>query len=147
MHGVAGSNDRGSRQPTLIDRHLISRDRLAHAHAVWCGTNLQIERFFAMTDPINLHIPHKLGLENARARLESGLGQIASMVPGGSMKSHRWQDNTLHFELEVLGQSVRAELEVFETSVHAVIALPPVVALFASKISSKVSEVGIKLLK
>ncbi len=100
-----------------------------------------------MTDPITIDIPHKLGLEGARAKLENGIGQIASVVPGGSMKSHRWQGNTLHFELEALGQRVAAELEVFDTRIHAVVALPPVVALFASKIKSKLEEVGTKLLK
>ncbi|RYE69964.1 MAG: hypothetical protein EOP17_02075 [Rhizobiaceae bacterium] len=100
-----------------------------------------------MTDPITIDIPHKLGLEGARTKLENGVGQIAGVIPGGSMKSHHWQGNTLHFELEALGQRVSAELEVFDTRIHAVIALPPAVALFASKIKSKLGQVGTNLLK
>ncbi|RYE69979.1 MAG: hypothetical protein EOP17_01995 [Rhizobiaceae bacterium] len=100
-----------------------------------------------MTDPITIDIPHKLGLEGARAKLESGVGQIAGVIPGGSMKSHHWEGNTLHFELEALGQRVAAELEVLDTRIHAIVALPPMVALFASKIKSALGQVGAKLLR
>ena len=67
-----------------------------------------------MTDPITIDIPHQLGLEGARAKLEQGVGQIAGVIPGGSMRSHRWQGNTLHFEIEALGQRVDTKLEVFK---------------------------------
>lgn len=100
-----------------------------------------------MTDPITIDIPHQLGLEGARAKLEQGVGQIAGVIPGGSMRSHRWQGNTLHFEIEALGLRVDTKLEVFETRIHAVVGLPPLFALFATKIKAKLEQVGTKLLK
>lgn len=100
-----------------------------------------------MTDPITIDLPHSLGQEGARAKLENGFGQIATVIPGASMKSHRWQGNTLHFELEAVGQRVLAQLEVFDTHVHAAVAVPPLVALFASKIKSKLEQLGPKLLR
>ncbi|MCW1430280.1 polyhydroxyalkanoic acid system family protein [Novosphingobium sp. JCM 18896] len=100
-----------------------------------------------MTDPITIDIPHKLGRAGARARLEGGIGQIASAIPGGAMKSHRWQDDTLVFELEALGQKVQAELEVLDDRIHAVVILPAVASLFASTIRNTLSQVGTRLLR
>lgn len=111
------------------------------------GTGALAMRCTGMTDPIAIDIPHKLGLSGARSRLQGGIGQLADVVPGGSLKSHRWQDDTLYFELEALGQSVQAELEVFEERIHAVVALPPVAALFASSIRGALSQMGTRLLR
>jgi hypothetical protein len=100
-----------------------------------------------MADPITVDIPHKLGREAARAKLEQGVGQIASVIPGGSLKSHRWEGDTLFFEIEAMGQRVGTKLEVFETRIHALVDLPPIAALFAEKIKAKLGQVGTKLLR
>lgn len=100
-----------------------------------------------MTDPITIDIPHKLGREGARAKLDQGVGQIAGAIPGGSLKSHRWEGDTLFFEIEAMGQRVGVTLEVFETRIHALVNLPPFAALFAEKIRAKLGQVGTKLLR
>lgn len=100
-----------------------------------------------MPDPISIDIPHRLGRNAARAKLDHGIGQIAGVIPGGSLKSHRWQGDTLFFEIEAMGQRVAAQIEVFETRIHALVNLPPLAALFAEKIKGKLASVGTKLLR
>jgi len=100
-----------------------------------------------MTDPITVDIPHKLGLAAARAKIEKGIGKLASFVPGGVVTEHRWDGDSLIFTVEAMGQRVASRLDVMETRVHASFDLPPMLRLFASKIRDKLTESGKKLLK
>jgi hypothetical protein len=100
-----------------------------------------------MTEPITINIPHKLGRAAARAKLNSGTSQLAGIVPGGSLKEHRWDGDTLFFTIEALGQRVASKIEVFEDRVHATVDLPPFAALFASKIRESLKGIGTKLLR
>jgi hypothetical protein len=100
-----------------------------------------------MADPVALDIPHKLGRDAARARIDAGIGKLAGMVPGGSMTEQRWSGDTLHFTLSAMGQTVASRLEVFDDRVHAEVDLPPMLALFAGKIREKLAKEAPKLLE
>lgn len=100
-----------------------------------------------MTEPITLDIPHSLGRAVARQRLESGVGQIAGILPGGSLKEHRWEGDTLLFVIATLGQRVAARIDVLESKIHAVIDVPPFAALFANAVKDQLGQVGTKLLR
>jgi hypothetical protein len=99
-----------------------------------------------MSDLITLDIPHKLGRAGARQRLDDGIGQLAGTVPGGSLVEHHWEGDTLAFVLQAMGQRIRAELQVLDTTVHAVIDLPAFAALFANTVKSHLEAAGTKLL-
>ncbi|MBW4331901.1 polyhydroxyalkanoic acid system family protein [Stakelama sp. CBK3Z-3] len=100
-----------------------------------------------MPDPITVDIPHKLTRETARARLEGGIGKVADMIPGGAVTDHRWEGDTVFFTVEGMGQRVASRMDVGDDKVHAVIDLPPMLALFANKIRDKLTREGPKLLK
>jgi hypothetical protein len=100
-----------------------------------------------MANPITVDIPHDLGAAKAREKLEKGAEQIASIVPGGALRSERWEGNTLFFEIEALGQRVDTKLEVFDTHVRAEVNLPPIAALFAEKVRKQLQQMGTKLLR
>lgn len=101
-----------------------------------------------MPEPVTLDIPHKLGKDGARARLNKGVGKIGDMIPGGGgTVEQRWDGDTLHFTVSAMGQTVASELEIFETRVHAVVDLPPMLALFANKIREKLQREAPKLLE
>lgn len=100
-----------------------------------------------MTQPITIDIPHKLGREGVRTKLDGGIGKIGQMIPGGGNVTHRWEGDTMHFTVSALGQEMRCTAEVFEDKVHAVVDLPPMLALFADKIKSALSNELPKLLK
>ncbi|TGX54919.1 hypothetical protein E5A73_05615 [Sphingomonas gei] len=100
-----------------------------------------------MADPVIVDIPHKLGREAARARIAGGVGKIAEIVPGGGHVEQRWEGDTLHFTVSAMGQQVASRLEVRDDKVRAEVDLPPMLALFASKIREKLAEKGTKLLR
>jgi hypothetical protein len=100
-----------------------------------------------MGEPITLDIPHKLGRAAARQRLENGIGQLATTVPGGSLVEHHWDGDTLSFVMQAMGQRIGAKLEVLDATVHAVIDLPPFAALFANTVRSHLEAAGTKLLR
>lgn len=99
-----------------------------------------------MADPVTVDIPHKLGRDAARARIASGVGRIGGMFPGGGTVEERWEDDTLHFTVSAMGQRVACRLDVMQERVHAVVDLPPMLALFAGKIREKLEKEGPKLL-
>jgi hypothetical protein len=100
-----------------------------------------------MADPITLDIPHKLGRDAAKARIGGGVGKLADMFPGGGHVEQRWDGDVLHFTVSAMGQRVASRLEVYEDKVHAVVDLPPMLALFAAKIREKLAREAPKLLK
>ena len=100
-----------------------------------------------MTEPITMDIPHKYGREGVRAKLDAGVDKIAGVVPGGVVKDHRWDGDTLHFTIEGMGQRVASQVELFDDKVRATIDLPPFLALFAAKIRAKLAKEAPKLLK
>ncbi|MEO6094036.1 MAG: polyhydroxyalkanoic acid system family protein [Novosphingobium sp.] len=100
-----------------------------------------------MPDPLTMDIPHQLGRADARARIESGLGQIAKAIPGGALKSQQWDGDTLTFVVEAMGQRIGARLDILDTRVHAIIDLPGWAALFAGKVKSQLLGTGQKLLR
>jgi hypothetical protein len=100
-----------------------------------------------MSEPITIDIPHQQGRDGVRAKLDRGVGKIAGVVPGGVVADHRWEGDTLHFTIEGMGQRVASRVEIFEEKVHAVIDLPPFLALFADKIRQKLAREAPKLLE
>ena len=99
-----------------------------------------------MPDPISLDMPHKLGREKARERIATGFGKLAAFVPGSTITEHRWDGDTLHFVVQAMGQRVAAKLDVLDDRVHALIDLPPMLALFANKVREQLREAGQRLL-
>ena len=100
-----------------------------------------------MGTPVEMDIPHSLGKAGVHARLDGGIGKIATMIPGGSVVDHRWDGDTMHFTVQAMGQTIASTIETFENKVHAVIDLPPMMALFANQIKAVLQNEGPKLLK
>lgn len=98
-------------------------------------------------EPVKVDIPHKLGREEARSRIAGGMGKLAEMMPGGGTIAQRWDGDTLHFGLTVMGQTVQCRLDVMDDKVHAEMLLPPMLALFAGKVRDKLFSKASALLK
>jgi len=79
--------------------------------------------------------------------MERGIGKLAGMIPGGAVVDHRWEGDTMHFTVQAMGQRIASQLQPFDDRVHAVIDLPPFLALFADKIRAKLAKDGPKLLE
>ena len=100
-----------------------------------------------MADPFTFDIPHTLDRAQARARIEKGSGQLAGIVPGGTVKALRWEGDTLSFTIDALGQSVATQIEVFDDHVRATFDLPPMLALIAQTLRAKLLSATTKLLR
>lgn len=100
-----------------------------------------------MSAPVEVDLPHKLGKAEARRRVEKGFGKLAGWIPGGQVTRHSWEDDTLLFTVEAMGQRVDARLEVREALVHARLELPGMLGMFAGQIEAALKANGPKLLE
>jgi hypothetical protein len=100
-----------------------------------------------MAQPIAIDVPHKLGKEGVRARLDGGIGRITEKIPGGGAVRHRWDGDTMHFTVSAMGQTIASTATVFEDRVHAVVDLPGFLGLFAGKVKDVIEREAPKLLK
>ena len=100
-----------------------------------------------MSGPVVVDIPHQLGKAAARARMDAGIGKLAGFVPGGTVSEHRWEGDTMVVAVSAFGQRVSSRMEVFDSHVHAVFELPPLLQPFADKIRGKLAKDGAGLLK
>lgn len=100
-----------------------------------------------MSQPIEVDLPHKLGKQAAKARIEGGFGKLASYIPGGSVTQHQWTGDRLDFTVEGMGQRVAVALDVADNNVHATFVLPALLAMFAEPLRQKLQKEGPKLLE
>lgn len=100
-----------------------------------------------MSAPVEVDLPHRLGREEARRRVEQGFGKLAGWIPGGQVSEHRWEGDTLSFTVAAMGQRVHARLDVRDALVHARIELPPMLGMFAGQIQAALQANGPKLLR
>ncbi len=100
-----------------------------------------------MADPITLDIPHTLGRDTARARIDGGIDKLAGMFPGGGQVEKHWEGESLHFTITAMGQKVKGRLEPKEESVHAELQLPLMLQMFAAQVREKLAKEAPKLLQ
>ena len=100
-----------------------------------------------MSDPVVVEVPHRLGLVEARRRVDSGIGKLSGWFPGGAEVEHHWAGDVLHFTVAAMGQRIASRLDVREDKVIATVDLPPFLALFADRIRAKLAKEAPKLLE
>ena len=104
-----------------------------------------------MSRPVTVNIPHNLGKDEARRRIDEGFGKMRQQMVGGmgAMLSFqdRWEGDVLHFEGGGLGQKLTGRLELMPDSVRVELDLPEILAAIADKIAGKLRSEGQKLLE
>ena len=100
-----------------------------------------------MSAPIELDIPHQLGKTAVRERLDGGIGKIGRLIPGGAQVEHRWEGDTMHFNVAAMGQTIGCRATVSDSNVHAIVDLPGLLGLFAGKVQDMIRKEGPKLLR
>jgi hypothetical protein len=104
-----------------------------------------------MARPVTVNIPHSLGKEEARRRIEAGFGGTRQQMMGGMGAmlafQERWEGDRLHFEASGLGQKMTGRLDVMADSVQVQLDLPEILAALAEKISGRLKQEGQKLLE
>ena len=102
-----------------------------------------------MSKPLTVEIPHDLGLQEARRRIEAGFGRLEHQFGGGGLArlEKRWSGDTLSFQAQVLGQTVTGRLEVMASLVRMELDLPPFLAMIASSLKGRLQKEGQLLLE
>ena len=100
-----------------------------------------------MSNPIVIDLPHRLGREEARRRLEKGMGKIGQQIPGGAQVESAWEGDRLDLRVQAMGQDIRSKLDVQETIVRMEVLLPPGLAFFGNGIAALLRRQGEALLE
>lgn len=79
-------------------------------------------------------VPHSLGREEAKRRMDEGLPKLLAMLPGGRVQ-HRWTGDTMFLEVSALGQDVDAAMEVLDDRVHLDVRMRGLLAAMGDKIA------------
>jgi hypothetical protein len=101
-----------------------------------------------MNQPVVVNLPHRLGADEAKRRMQSGIGRLKDYVPGGGAEvASSWEGNRMHLDVRALGQQVSGHIDVEEANVRLELMLPPMLALFAGKIEAMLRSKGSDLLE
>ena len=101
-----------------------------------------------MSKPVVVTIPHQLGKEEARRRLESGVGRLREQFGDklGQIED-TWAGDHADFRVTVLGQSVTGALDVMEAEVRVEVQLPWMLAMVAEKAKGLIQKQGTLMLE
>jgi hypothetical protein len=107
-----------------------------------------------MARPVTVTIPHSLGKDEARRRIDVGFGQMRQQLASGlgamgAMLSFqdRWEGDRLYFEGGGLGQKLTGRLDVRSDCVQVEVDLPEILAALADRIRGTIQSEGQKLLE
>ena len=101
-----------------------------------------------MSKPLLIEIPHQLGREEARRRLEAGIGQLKTKF-GDKLTAvdERWAGDHLDVTVKAMGQAITAALDVESEHVRLEVQLPWMLAMLAEKAKGFLSREGQLLLE
>ncbi len=101
-----------------------------------------------MPQPLTISIPHRLGRQEAKRRLASGMSRIdPELAAFVSAFDYSWDDDRLNFRAEALWQTITGRLEVLEEVVRIEIDLPWMMRLLGETITKRVRGRGIAMLE
>lgn len=95
-----------------------------------------------MAKPVVVSIPHELGRDEARRRIEEGIGRITHQFGEGVKLSKAWEGDRLSFSAKVVGQAVAGRLDVLDDLVRMEVDLPPFFAMIADKVKGRLKKEG-----
>lgn len=96
-----------------------------------------------MPQPVVVTIPHRLGKDEAKRRLQVGFRNVHSHV-GNSFVTLKdtWAGDHLDFQANLLGKSTTGSVDVADDHVRLEVQLPWVLAMVANKAKALVKRQG-----
>ena len=93
-------------------------------------------------------IPHKLGKEEARRRLQANSHRMGAAIPGGMTQVEtRWpSEDRLELAIAAMGQSLNAHIDIEEEQVLFFVDLPPALGFVQPIIEGAIRQQSHKLL-
>jgi Putative polyhydroxyalkanoic acid system protein (PHA_gran_rgn) len=99
-------------------------------------------------EPIVVTISHRLGRDEAKRRIEGGLGAIrGELARYVRHVDYAWDGYRLDFRVSAMMQTITGRLEVYEEFVKVELALPRLLHLLARRITGRIEHRGAALLE
>lgn len=101
-----------------------------------------------MSQPLIVSIPHRLGRQEAKRRLDTGIGRLRPEL--GALVSaldYSWQGDTLNFNASAMWQTITGRIEVMEDAIRVEIDLPWIMSMLSETIAKQVRGRGVSLLE
>lgn len=100
-----------------------------------------------MSQPIAVDLPHSLGKEEARRRIANNVHKLHEHIPGGAQVQSGWTGDQLNLDIQAMGQSVNAAIDVEDSKVRLRVLLPPMLGMFSGMIQAALQRKGGVLLE
>jgi hypothetical protein len=101
-----------------------------------------------MRKPLVVDIPHQYTRQEAKSRIQNGIGQIRSQVAGFATSiEDSWTDDQMDFRVVAVGQTVTGRIEVLDQSVRVEVNLPWVLSMVAEKLRGRIERQASLLLE
>jgi len=97
-----------------------------------------------MGRPVTVTIPHQLGREEARKRVDASLDQFKAQLGSAGLGNiqHAWAQDQLGFRAKALGQNITGHIDVRDSDLQIEVMLPGLLGGFAEKIAGKLKQQG-----
>ena len=92
-----------------------------------------------MPRPVIVTIPHRLGKDEAKRRLQAGVSNVRAHVSFVMLKD-AWADDHLDFQANLLGRTTTGSVDVADDHVRLEVQLPWVLAMLANKVNALVKR-------
>jgi len=101
-----------------------------------------------MSQPLIVSIPHKLGRQEAKRRLDSGIGRLRPELGGLiSTLDYSWEEDRLNFRASAMWQTITGAIDVLDDAIRIEIELPWMMQLLADTITKQVRGRGLAMLE
>ena len=100
------------------------------------------------TEPVTVTISHRLGRDEAKRRIDSGVGTIRQEL-AQFVKSldYSWEDYRLDFHATAMFQTITGRIEVYEEFVKVELGLPRLLHMVAKTIAGRIEKTATALLE
>jgi hypothetical protein len=101
-----------------------------------------------MPQPLVVSIPHRLGRQEAKRRLDSGINRLRPELAGLiSALDYSWDQDRLNFSASAMWQPITGAIEVLDDAVRIEIHLPWMMRLLADTVVKQVRGRSIAMLE
>jgi Putative polyhydroxyalkanoic acid system protein (PHA_gran_rgn) len=102
----------------------------------------------ATTEPVTVTISHRLGRDEAKRRIDSGLGTIRNdLAQFVKSLDYTWEDHRLDFRATAMFQTITGRIEVYEEFVKVELDLPRLLHMLAKTIAGRIEKTATVLLE
>ncbi|MEH3160138.1 MAG: polyhydroxyalkanoic acid system family protein [Sphingomonas taxi] len=96
---------------------------------------------------IPFDIPHALGTDEARRRVQTGLPKLAQHIPGGGTVSDHWTGtDAVTLTIIAMGQSVEVQMTIGEANLSGTVKVPMMLSMMSGPIADFVKTSAEKML-